>query len=250
MPKAVTEYKDRLFNFLFGNEEHKDWTLELYNAVNNTDYKDVTQIQIATVHQILYMGMRNDVSFMISREINMYEQQSTYNPNMPLRMLQYAGSMYEKVVTLRKKNKYGKTLISLPIPKLIVFYNGTDTMPDETILHLADSFPENRRDEADISVRVRMININQGHSTKITEKCKPLGEYCYLVTKIREYEVEQGLESAIDKVIDTLPDNFVIKVYLEAHKAEVKNMLLTEYNEAKQMELFKEEGINEVNALN
>ena len=30
------QYKDRLFNFLFGSEENKEWTLSLYNAVNGS----------------------------------------------------------------------------------------------------------------------------------------------------------------------------------------------------------------------
>ena len=60
----------------------------------------------------------------------MFEQQSTFNPNMPLRMLQYAGSLYEKDITLRGKNKYSKTIIPLPVPRLLVFYNGWDELPD------------------------------------------------------------------------------------------------------------------------
>ena len=36
--------------------------------------------------------------------------------------------------------------------------------------------------------------------------------------------------------------DFIIKVTLERHRAEVKGMLLTEYNEAQAMELFREEG--------
>lgn len=56
---------------------------------------------------------------------------------------------------------------------------------------------------------------------------------------------EEGMSSAIDKAISAMPDNYVIKPFLEAHRAEVKGMLLTEYNEAEQMELFKEDGRRE-----
>ena len=102
MPSANIEYKDSLFSFLFGNEENREWTLSLYNAVNESNYTDASQIQITTIREVLYLGMHNDVSFMISDEMNMYEQQSTYNPNMPLRMLQYAGNLFEKDITRRK----------------------------------------------------------------------------------------------------------------------------------------------------
>ena len=85
------EYKDRLFNFLFGAEENKEWTLSLYNAVNRSAYTDASQIKITTIREVMYLSMHNDVSFLISDEVNLYEQQSTFNPNMPLRQLQYAG---------------------------------------------------------------------------------------------------------------------------------------------------------------
>ena len=38
MARAQAQYKDRLFSFIFGSEEHKDWTLSLYNAVNGSSY--------------------------------------------------------------------------------------------------------------------------------------------------------------------------------------------------------------------
>jgi len=53
------------------------------------------------------------------------------------------------------------------------------------------------------------------------------------------------MSSAVDKAIDEMPNDYVIKPFLEAHRAEVKGMLLTEYNEAEQMELFKEDGRRE-----
>ena len=91
MATVNDEYKDRLFSFIFGQEENKKWTLELYNAVNGSHYENPDEIQITTIREVLYLGMHNDVSFMISDEMNLYEQQSTYNPNMPVRQLQYCG---------------------------------------------------------------------------------------------------------------------------------------------------------------
>ncbi len=186
--------------------------------------------------------MHNAVSFLISGEMNMYEQQSSYNPNMPLRMLQYASSLYEKDLLSRKKNKYSRTLVSLPVPKLVVFYNGRDEEPDEQTLRLSDAFAEELRDEADIAVRVRMININAGRSPGMMRACEPLNEYAWIIDRIRTYEQIVGLEEAIDRSIDEMPARYKLKPYLDAHREEVKNMLLTEYNETAQMELFREEG--------
>lgn len=245
MPIAQTEYKDRLFSCIFGSEEHKEWTLSLYNAVNGTHYDDPEQITITTIRDVLYLGMHNDVSFLISNDMNMYEQQSTFNPNMPLRMLQYAGNIFEKYLTVEKKNKYSKRIVTLPVPKLVVFYNGMEAEPDEVQLNLCDAFPADRRKDSDIQVRVRMVNVNKGKSPELMANCKPLTEYAWIVDSIRTLERLVGLEAAIDRTIDNLPDGFQTKLLLEAHRAEVKNMLLTEYNEAKQMDLFFMEGRQE-----
>ena len=242
MAEVTREYKDRLFCFIFGSEAHKDWTLSLYNAVNGSSYTDPEDITIATLTEVVYMGMHNDVAFLITDEINMYEQQSTFNPNMPLRLMQYIGNIYDKLIRLWRKNKFGKALIRLPVPKLVVFYNGTRQAPDEQMLHLSDAFPEDRRDESDISVRVRMININRGRSPKLVSACKPLHEYTWLVDQVRAREKDMPLENAVDAALDEMPNDFLIKPYLEANRAEVRSMLLTEYNEAETMQLFKEEG--------
>ena len=240
------QYKDRLFNFLFGSEENKAWTLSLYNAVNGSAYTDPSEIEITTIREVMYLGMHNDVSFLIADDMTLYEQQSTYNPNMPLRLLQYAGNLYEKYVKERKMNKYGSDLLKLPVPKLVVFYNGRKDQPDEKMLYLSDSFPKGA--ESDIEVRVRMLNVNFGRNQELMNACKPLSEYAWLVEEVRKNNIshdETGMSSAVDKAIDEMPNDYIIKPFLEAHRAEVKGMLLTEYNEAEQMELFKEDGRRE-----
>ena len=243
MPTVSREYKDRLFNFLFGSEENKAWTLNLYNAVNSTSYTDPELISINTIKEVLYLGMHNDVSFLIAGEINLYEQQSSYNPNMPLRLLQYLGNLFEKYITQRGLNKYGSTLISLPVPKLVVFYNGEKDQPDETVLRLSDAFSEGAKADvgagvkADVEVMVRMINVNQGRSPQLMESCQPLKEYAWLMQRIRKnikVNQDNGVDKelivikAVDQAIEEMPKEFLLKPFLDAHRAEVQGMLLTE----------------------
>lgn len=235
------EYKDRLFNFIFGSEENKAWTLSLYNAINGTSYSNPDDVQINTIKEVLYLGMHNDTSFLLANEMNLYEQQSTYNPNMPLRMMQYVGNLYEKYLKENKLNKYGSELLELPVPRLLVFYNGKDDADDETILKLSDSFPEGAK--SDIEVTVRMLNINRGRNQRIVDACEPLKEYAWLIQEIREKRKTLEIEDAVNKALADMPDDFVIKGFLEAHKTEVSGMLLTEYNEAEAMELFERDGI-------
>ena len=194
----------------------------------------------------LYLGMQNDVSILVYESMGLFEQQSTFNPNEPLRMMQYTGNLFEKYIKQRKLNKYSSKRLTLPAPRLVVFYNGKADQPDELILRLSDSFLEGST--SDIEVRVRMLNINYGKNKKLMEACKPLMEYSWLIAEVRKNKInkdENGISSAIDKAITAMPDDFVIKPFLEAHRAEVKGMLLEEYNETEVMELFKEEGREE-----
>ena len=240
---TTKEYKDRLFSFIFGREENKEWTLSLYNAVNGSHYTDSSQIKITTIKEVLYMGMHNDVSFILANELSLYEQQSTYNPNMPVRQFLYAAKLIEQYLEPIKRKLYWKSLQKIPAPKLIVFYNGTDEHPDETLLKLSDAYPDGVK--GDIEVTVRMLNINVGRNKAIFEACKPLQEYTWLVDRIRTYSKQMSREDAIDKTLAEIPDGFQLKHLLLQHKAEVKGMILTEYDEEDVMNGFREEGREE-----
>ena len=82
---AKKDYKDRLFKFIFGNPENRQWTLSLYNAINGTDYTNPDDIQFNTIGDAVYMRMKNDISFIVAFEMDLWEHQSSFNPNMPMR---------------------------------------------------------------------------------------------------------------------------------------------------------------------
>ena len=242
------ENKDRLFKFIFGRNENKALTLSLYNAVNGSSYTNPDDITITTVEEVLYLSMKNDISFLIADTINFYEQQSTYNPNMPLRMLIYSGMAYSRYVTETKTYIYSEKQLKLPVPKLVTFYNGTKEMPDETILNLSDSFPDNSG--TDIDIRVRMLNINYGMNAKLLEKCRPLYDYSKFVDDVRIFKSQgYSMEKAVHTAIEELGDDSSIQKYLIAHEAEVAKICLTEYDEKKDRELFRESCIEEGMAL-
>lgn len=234
-------HKDRMFSFLFGRRENRDWTLSLYNAVNRTHYTNPEAIEITTIEDAVYMSMKNDLSFLLQYVMSIYEQQSTFNPNMPIRGLMYTGRLYDKYIHMNRLNIYGQKPILLPVPKLVVFYNGLDEKEDQ-ILRLSDSFPDTiNREASDIEVKVRMININQGKNKELMNACKPLAEYAWFVDRIRQNRSGMDIESAVDKAIDDMPEHFAIRNFLIGNRAEVKNMCITEYNEAETMRMLKEE---------
>ena len=239
---ANREYKDRLFKFIFGNPDNKKWTLSLYNAMNGTNYDDPDDITINTIKDVLYMGMKNDVSFIISFIINFWEQQSSFNPNTPLRILIYAGMVYAAYVEYTKNfNIYSSRLQKIPVPKCVCFYNGTDNKEDRVVLNLSDAFPEGSK--PDIDVRVTMININYGHNKELMAACKPLSEYSWLVEEIRKNSKTENVttEQAVDAALDSMPNDFLIKPFLITNKAEVRRMCITEYDEEKTFAAMRRE---------
>ena len=242
------EYKDRLFSFIFGSPERKDWTLSLYNAVNGSSYTNPEDIKIITIDDVLYMSMKNDLALLVTDIANMYEQQSTYNPNMPVRKLMYAARLYDKYIHMNKLNIYSTKQVRLPVPKLVTFYNGKEDK-DDRILELKDAFKTEDGQqvdaESDIQVRVRMININYGKNKELMRACKPLEEYAWFIEEIRRNNKSMEIEAAVDKALDAMPEDFKLKQLLIANKAEVRQMCITEYNEAETMAQFKEEGREE-----
>lgn len=227
------EHKDRVFKFLFGNPANKAWTLALYNAVNGSNYENPDDITFNTIEDAVYLGMKNDVSFIIVDELNLWEHQSSYNPNMPMRFFLYAAKLYEKYITSSDYYPYSSTLQSAPCPKCICFYNGTAQQPERKVLKLSDAFGG----EGDIEVCVTMLNINYGKNKELMEVCEPLNEYAWLVDAIRRYQRElKDLEAAVDAALEEMPDEFMIKRFLLLNKAEVKGMFLTEYDQEKILE--------------
>ena len=240
------ESKDRLFKLIFGRPDHKEWTLSLYNAVNGSNYDNPEDIEITTIENAVYMGMTNDVSFLVNGTMNLFEHQSTYNPNMPVRMLIYAGMLYNKYVENpdRNINLYSSKPMEFPVPKLVCFYNGTDEKEDNITLSLRDLL--NNSEASDIDVRVTMRNINYGHSEELLESCRALRDYSLFVEKYRESYRETGNpEQAVEMAIGALDDDSPIKQFLLDNRAEVTMSVITEYDEERTMKMFREEWYTE-----
>ena len=98
--KINRRYKDRLFYALFGSEERKRLTLELYNAINQTDYDNPDDLQLNTIEDVVYMGMKNDVSFLLASDLNMYEQQSTWTPTCPFAASSMQHTLWRNISTI------------------------------------------------------------------------------------------------------------------------------------------------------
>lgn len=235
-------YKDRLFRFLF--QDKKD-LLDLYNAVSGSSYTDAEGLEIVTLDDVIFMNMKNDLSFIIAEQMNLYEHQSTYSPNMPLRGLWYLSRQYEGWVAERGKDVYGSKRIKLPTPEYIVFYNGKQEYEDYREEHLSDSF-EKGRGSGCLECTAVMLNINRGHNQELMGKCKRLWEYSEFVAEVNEnLEKRVSLKTAITRAIDSCIEKGILEDVLRKNRAEVLHMFLTEYDEKKHMKTVYNEGYEE-----
>ena len=237
------KYKDILFRFIFKDKKE---LLQLYNAINGTSYKNPDDLLITTMEDVIYIGMKNDLSFLIANEINLYEHQSTLNKNMPLRGLLYLAKMYESYVETNGLNRYQKKLIPLPFPRFIVFYNGEEEIGEELYLRLSDAF-EKREEEPAVECVAKFININYGHNQELMQKCERLGEYSYFVASVRNY-LKEGCnqKEAVTCAVNECIEKGILKDVLEKHRAEVVDMFLTTFDRKMYEEALREEGREEL----
>ena len=201
--KTQREYKDRLFKAIFGREteESKRWRLDLYNALNDTNYTDPDALELNTIENVIYITMRNDVSFLIDDQMVLLEQQSSHNPNMPLRGFLYFAQLYNRYLKSNKKDPSRCSKIDIPTPKFIVLYNGPTDKPDEFMMKLSESFI-NPDTSGDYEWTAYVKNINVNHSEGLQKRCKSLYDYSRFVAKVRE-NTKAGMEDkeAVDNAV-------------------------------------------------
>ena len=243
--KYNRNHKDRVFCMVFGYEKYKGNLLSLYNALNDTCYTNLDDLEITTMDNALYMSMKNDVSCIISNNLALFEQQSTWNPNMPLRGFMYFADLYNKYISTGSLGIYRDKLVKLPTPQYYVFYNGDRDMPDKQLLKLSDAFIEPPR-EGCFEWTATILNINYGHNKKLLSNCKTLSDYGILIKTINDYKQKYNdINAAIENAIDYCIEHDVLKDFLLERKTEAMHTLLTEYDEKKTMEYLRQDAYDD-----
>ena len=237
-PKRQT--KDILFRLVFGNDRQA--LLQLYNALHGTAYTNPHELQIVTLDNAIYISRKNDLAFLLAGSINMYEHQSTLNPNMPVRFLIYLAQEYQLLVESTDRSLYGSELIPLPTPQCVVFYNGTEDTPDEYKLRLSSAF-SNQDVEPAVEVVVKVININYGHNEHLMQGCGLLSQYAQFVAITREYANKyDNREEAMNAAIEYCIGHGILEDILKKHRSQVLGSLLEEFDEKKYARTLREEG--------
>ena len=254
--------KDKKRNYRSnGNREYKsdvismmlqipEYALDVYNAMNDSAYTDPDMIQIMRLENGISLSVRNDASFFISNYLNLYEHQSTYSPNAPLRFLIYLTNLLK--TTIRKRDLYSRKRVQIATPHFAVFYNGTEKRPEKEVLKLSDAFI-NQTDTPEIELTVTVYNINPNNNTQLLEKSEVLRGYMIFVNHVRENlehqkkiaqnapEYEEELEVAINEAIDYCVKHHIMEEFFRENRNEVTKSMVLDYTWERREELIRAE---------
>ena len=246
------EYKSDVISMML---QIPEYALDVYNAMNDSVYTDPDMIQIMRLENGISLSVRNDASFFISNYLNLYEHQSTYSPNAPLRFLIYLTNLLKK--TIRKRDLYSRKRVQIATPHFAVFYNGTEKRPEKEVLKLSDAFI-NHTDTPEIELTVTVYNINPNNNTQLLEKSEVLRSYMIFVNRVREnlehqkkiaqnapeYDeaaYEEDLEKAINEAIDYCVKHHIMEEFFRENRNEVTKSMVLDYTWERREELIRAE---------
>lgn len=228
VPAANRNYKDTIFRMLFSDRES---LLSLYNAVNKRNYTNPDDLEIVTLENAVYMGMKNDLAFILDMNLYLYEHQSTVNPNIPLRDLFYIAAEYQKLID--RKSLYSSAIQKIPAPGFFVFYNGIEPLEDCCISRLSDAFLHTGAEPA-LELIVTTLNINEGHNCELMQHCRKLKEYAQYVAKVRKYAEQLPLENAVERAVTECIRENILADFLKKNREEVVAMSIFEYDKVEE----------------
>lgn len=240
--KYNREYKDSMFRMLFNDE---DKLRCLYNDLKGTDFGKYTPVIIRTLKDVVFIDIKDDIAFTIDDKfVVLIEEQSTLCENMPVRMLSYAGRLYEKIYD--RKTFYKRKRMTLPVPEFFVLYNGAEDAPEEIEMRLSDSFvseiPENSAE-----LVVKMYNIKYNKGAELLKRNRELYEYS-LFTAYVEQHIGDGFEpkAAVELAVRRCMDEGVLYDFLKVHGSEVNGMLFDYITREEFWEIRMEERAEEL----
>ena len=241
------KFRDRLFIAIFGknNERSKRWRLDLYNTLNGTNYTDPDALKLNTIENVIFVTMYNDVSFLVDSQMTLYEQQSRPNANMPLRGLFYFSQLYQRFISDNKLDLHRSSLIKIPNPGFVVFYNGEPSRSERYELRLSSAF-----EQKDVSGKFEwtadVININTNMNENLVKKCKPLYDYVRLVGRISiNQSKKMGKEQAVREAVEWACKEDLLEGFVREQKETIIGMCLTEFNEEVAILNWRQDGIIE-----
>lgn len=229
------QYKDSVFKMLFSDRRN---LLELYNAINGTGYDDPNLLEVNTLENAVYMGIKNDISCVLDMRLNLYEHQSTWSVNLPYRFLEYIADLYSKMVM--RRDVYRRTPVELPTPRFIIFYNGSEKRPEREVLKLSSLYSV-KEEHPSLELEAVCININPGNNEDLMAACRTLSDYAQFTGRIRKHKAAMPIEEAVRIAVDECIKEGILRDFLISQKAEVTKMSIYEYDFDEHMGVIREE---------
>lgn len=228
------EFKSDVFSMLMKDKEN---ALQVYNALNGSSYDDPEQVEMRTLENGFSLSVRNDAAFIVDTNLSIYEHQSTYNPNMPLRSFKYFATILEEII--QKRDWYSHRLIRIPTPHFAVFYNGTGNRPAREVLKLSASYAK-PTDEPELELICTVYNINPDKDKELLQNCRVLKEYTEFIETVRRKE-ESGAESPIEEAIEDCIRDHILEKFLRERRVEVLENMTIDMTFETREKLFRAE---------
>ena len=237
MSNVTRNHKDNVFCMLYRDRKN---LLSLYNAMNGTSYEKEEELEVVTLEEAICMKMRNDAAFVIDSRLNLYEQQSSVNPNMPLRDLYYLTEELKKLAPPGRLHQ--RTKVKIPAPKFVAFYNGTAKQPERQVYRLSDLFYREEKDPK-LELKVTVFNINTGYNGELLGKCESLRGYMTFVNKVRDKKASMlRLEEAVRQAVDECISEGILTVFFRENREEIVEMGIYEFDQELYDKILLEDG--------
>ena len=237
MSNETRSHKDNVFCLLYRDKKN---LLSLYNAMNDTSYGEEEELEVVTLDGAICMKIKNDAAFVIDSMLNLYEQQASVNPNMPLRDLYYVARELKKIAPPR--SLYSTMKVEIPVPKFVVFYNGTAKQPERQEYRLSDLFSR-AEENPELELRVTVININPGYSENLLKRCESLKGYMVFVEKVRgKRKAGIKLESAVLQALEECISENILAEFFRENREEVVEMSIWEFDQELHDKTLLEDG--------
>ena len=223
MPMPKRDIKDSVFTFLFSDLEY---TKQLYLSLHpeDTEIRD-EDFKLVTLENILAIGQYNDLGFQVrDKLILLVEAQSTFSPNIPLRMLMYLAKTYNEYIEEHQLSLYREKKVSIPRPELYVIYTGEKEAPD--ILRLSDMYEGSG--SADLTVRVLRDGQPGDILSQYVDFCQVANEQVSLYGRTDE---------ALMSTIQLCLEQGILVPFLDSRKKEVVDIMTRLFSQEKAWEM-------------
>lgn len=154
---------------------------------------------------------------------------------MPLRGLLYFSQLYLAYLNEKDVDIFGKTLVKIPTPRFLVFYNGDKKLPDVTKFRLSEAFIKPDKDvgkDCDFEWTATVVNINKNCNKTLHKKCVSLYHYSSFVARVKD-NLAAGMDkhAAVVSAVDFAIINNYLDGFFKRQREDIIMFSMTEFDQ-------------------